>query len=115
MGQDVPVSTLGGGALSNEGPQQADHLKDPVTVLRRNSNLGRGRMVVALRGLGGPSEKADTGQVWVEGDAPTGKAAWPAWRGETVLQTTGSQAPTDMQALGCGRGMTVGPVVKGDP
>lgn len=41
-------------------------------------------MVVALRGLSGPLEKADAGQVWVDGDAPTseqapGEAAWPAW------------------------------------
>lgn len=74
-------------------------------------------MVVALRGFGGPSEKADAGQVWVEADDPTseqapGEAAWPAWRGETVLQTTRSQAPTDTQALGCGGGMTVGPSLR---
>ena len=45
--------------------------------------------MVALRGFGGPSEKADAGQVWVEADDPTseqapGEAAWPAWRGQTV-------------------------------
>lgn len=74
-------------------------------------------MVVALRGLGGPLEKADAGQVWVEGDTSTseqapGEVAWPAWRGETVLQTTRSQAPTDTQALRCGGGMTGGPSLR---